>query len=208
MKLRNLSLIVIAVLAVIGVAACLWASAALAQPVPSVTVGPTAYLPGASPTAAPGMSVETRNVSTPTPGATAVPVPSVTVTAMPAAAGGGAASAKIVNYGTDSDTFKRGERATGFMTIQNTGSTPINDITASVSAKAQLPVIGSTGVGSKDYTFNNLNIQPGETKRVEFTVDIPSEYKGVSTAGTYNLDVNVKTGSTNIGSFSKSVKVT
>jgi uncharacterized membrane protein len=117
-------------------------------------------------------------------------------------------SAKIVNYGTDSDTFKRGERATGFMTIQNTGNTPINDITTSVSAKAQLPVIGSTAVGSKDYTFNNLNIQPGETKRVEFTVDIPSEYKGVSTAGTYNLDVNVKTGSTNIGSFSKSVKVT
>ncbi len=189
MKLKNFSLITIGAMAILAIAACLWASAALAQPVPSVTVGPTAYVPGASPTAAPGISVETRNVSTPTPGATAT-------------------SAKIVNYGTDKDTFKRGERATGFITIQNTGNAPINDITASVSAKAQLPVIGSTAVGSKDYTFNNLNIQPGETKRVEFTVDIPSEYKGVSTAGTYNLDVNVKTGSTNIGSFSKSVKVT
>ncbi len=207
MKLKNISLIAIGAIAVLAVAACLWTSTALAQPAPSVTVGPTAYLPGGSPTAVPGISVETRNVSTPTPVATVVPVPSVTVTAMPVAAGGGAASAKIVNYGTDKDTFSRGERATGFMTIQNTGSTPINDITASVSAKAQLPVIGSTGVGSKDYTFNNLNIQPGETKRIEFTVDIPSEYKGVSTAGTYNLDVNVKTGSTNIGSFSKSVKV-
>ena len=208
MKLGNISLIAIGAIAILAVAACLWASAALAQPAPSVTVGPTAYLPGASPTAAPGIAVETRNVSTPTPGATMVPVPSVTVTAMPAAAGGGAASAKIVNYGTDSDTFKRGERATGFMTIQNTGNTPINDITTSVSAKAQLPVVGPTGVGSKDYTFSDLNIQPGETKRIEFSVDIPSEYKGISTAGTYGLDVKVRTGSTDIGSFSKSVKVT
>lgn len=208
MKLSNFSLIAIGAIAVLAVAACLWASAVLAQPVPSVTVGPTAYVPGASPTAAPQVAVETRNVSTPTPGATAVPAPTVTVTAMPVAPAGGAASAKIVNYGTDSDTFKRGERATGFMTIQNTGNAPINDITTSVTAKAQLPVIGPTAVGSKDYTFNDLNIQPGETKRIEFTVDIPSEYRGVSTAGTYDLDVNVKTGSTNIGSFSKSVKVT
>jgi hypothetical protein len=207
-KLKNISLIVIGAIAVLAIAACLWASIAMARPVPSVTVGPTAYVPGASPATAPGMSVETRNVSTPTPGATAVPAPSVTVTARPVAAGGGATAAKIVNYGTDKDTFKRGERATGFITIQNTGGMTINDITASVSAKAQLPVIGSTAVGSKDYTFNNLNIKPGETKRVEFIVDIPSEYKGVSTAGTYNLDVNVKTGSANIGSFSKSVKVT
>ena len=128
-----------------------------------------------------------------------------TVTAAPA---GGAVAGKIVNYGTDKDTFKRGERATGFITVQNTGSTPINDITASVSASASLPVIGSTSVGSKDYTFNNLNIKPGQTKRIEFTVDIPSEYKGVSTAGDYDLHVTVRSGNTDIGSFSKSVKVT
>lgn len=212
MKLRNFSLIATAAVAALAIVACLWASAVLAQPVPSVTVGPTAYVPGGSPTAGPGVAIETRNVSTPTPGATASPAPTaavtVTVTPTPAAAGEGTTSAKIVNYGTDSDTFKRGERATGFVTIQNTGNTAINDITAIVSAKAELPVIGSTAVGSKDYTFSDLNIKPGETKRMEFAVDIPSEYRGVSTAGTYNLDVNLKAANTDIGSFSKTVKVT
>jgi uncharacterized membrane protein len=125
----------------------------------------------------------------------------------PAPATQGAPSAQLVNYGTSSDTFKRGERASGFVTIKNTGTTPINEVTASVSASAKLPVIGATRVGGKDYTFDNLNIQPGETKRVEFAVDIPSEYRGVSTAGDYDLQVTMKTGGRDIGSFTKSVKV-
>jgi uncharacterized membrane protein len=140
----------------------------------------------------------------PTPAVTMAP----TVTAGPAPATPAAPQAQLVNYGTSSDTFKRGERASGFVTIKNTGNTPINDVTASVSASAKLPVIGATNVGSKDYTFGNLNIQPGETKRVEFAVDIPSEYKGISTAGDYDLHVTMKTGGKDIGSFTKTVKVT
>jgi hypothetical protein len=213
MGLSKISLLLFGVAAIATVALCLSVTSGLSQSVsPSPVVGPTAYMPGASPTAAPGISTETRNVSTPIPGAGA-PAPSVTVkpvtTMAPSAtaAGAGATSAKIVNYGTTNDTLKRGERATGFITIKNTGGTTINDITASVSADASLPVVGSMSIGKKDYTFNNLNIKPGETKRIQFTVDIPSEYKGVSTAGDYNLHVTVKTGNTNIGSFSKSVQV-
>jgi hypothetical protein len=213
MKLGNISLLLVAVTLIAIATSGLFATAGLAQNVTATPrVGPTAYLPGASPAAAPGVSVETRNVSTPAPGAAAVPAPSVTVapvvTATPAPAAGGATSAEIVNYGTDSDTFKRGDRASGFITVKNTGNTSINDITTSVSASVKLPVIGATDVGNKDYTFNNLNIGPGETKRVEFTVDIPSEYKGVSTAGDYDLHVTAKTGGRDIGSFTKSVKVT
>ena len=206
LKLRNISLLLaavslIAVMALVLVASSELAAGAAATP----KVGPTAYMPGA---------VETRNVSTPAPGMTG-PVPSVTVapaktTPAPttSASSPSGMSAQVANYGTSSDTFKRGERATGFVAIKNTGNTPINDITASVSANAKLPVIGTTSVGNKDYTFSGLNIQPGETKRVEFAVDIPAEYKGISTAGTYDLHVTMKTGGQDIGSFSKTVKVT
>ena len=214
MKLKNIGLLLIVALAVVALAAVVGHGAGALSPTP--IAGPTAYVPGASPTKAAGIDVETRNVSTPSPSpaATTVPsiVPSVTAKPVAPAAPAGAApagvSAKLVNYGTDKDTFQRGQRATGFITVQNTGNTVINDLTASVAAKAQLPVIGSTSLGSKDYTFSDLNIQPGQTKRVEFTVDIPSEYKGVSTAGTYDLSVTVKAGSQDIGSFSKTVKVT
>lgn len=214
MKLKNISLFLIGAALVVATAACLAAPLGPAHAaITPVAGGPTAYVPGV---------VQTRNVSTPAPApsATAVPVasgvpaPSVTVvpaaTAQPTAAvvPGGTTSAQMLNYGTDSDTFKRGERATGFITVKNTGGTVINDVTTSVSADVKLPVIGATSVGAKDYTFNNLNIKPGETKRIEFAVDIPSEYKGVSTAGDYDLHVAVKAGGTDIGSFSKSVKVT
>jgi uncharacterized membrane protein len=129
------------------------------------------------------------------------------VTAAPSPAAGGATSAEIVNYGTSSDTLKRGERATGFITVKNTGNAAINDVTTSVAANAKLPVVGEAGIGSKDYTVNNLNIQPGETKRIEFTVDIPAEYKGVSIAGDYDLNVRVRANGQDVGSFTKTVKV-
>lgn len=203
LKLENISLLLVT-LALIAIAAlCLSAPAGLAQgAMATPQAGPTAYLPGA---------VEIRNVSTPAPGAGA-PVPTVTVapvaTATPAPAVQAAPSAEVVNYGTSSDTFRRGERASGFVTIKNTGTMPIDEITASVSANAKLPVIGATKVGSQDYTFSDLNIRPGETKRIEFAVDIPSEYRGISTAGDYDLQVTMKAGGREIGSFSKSVKVT
>jgi hypothetical protein len=175
---------------------------ATAVPVPSV--GPTAYAPGATTTATatasvvPSVAVVTRTVSTPS----VTPVPTKV-----AAVGTPGTSAQLVNYGTDKATFNRGEQATGYMTIKNTGSSVINDVTTSVSASKAVPVVGQTTLGSKDYTFNNLNIQPGETKRVEFKADIPSEYKGVSTAGDYTIHVTAKTGSTEIGSFDKTVKI-
>lgn len=217
MKLNYIGLLLIAVALITATALCLIVPAGLAQNVTIMpSVGPTAYLPGIAPTttptvtATPTVAVVTRNVSTPVPNAT-VPAPSVTVapvvTATPAPAAGGATSAEVVNYGTDSDTLKRGERATGFITLKNTGNAPINDVTTSVAADAKLPVVGATGLGSKDYTVNNLNIQPGETKRIVFTVDIPAEYKGISTAGDYDLHVSVKANGKDIGSFTKSVKV-
>lgn len=215
---RDKIIIILAVAAIIGSA--IWAMSPYGQAqdtglaaspagTPSPAVGPTAYAPGANGGAAPTIIVGTRTVSTPSP----TPVtPSPTPAATPAptamvATGQQDTSAQLVNYGTDKDTFNRGEQATGFITIKNTGSTVINDVTTSVSASRELPVAGTATIGSKDYTFSGLNINPGETKRVEFKADIPAEYKGVSTAGEYTLQVNVKTAGKEIGSFSKDVTI-
>lgn len=224
MKLRTTGIIILAAIALVS----LWAAASVslaqdtgiaasAAPVTSPSVGPTAFLPGGSATGAPTIAVAVRNVSTPsaTPvpsaaASTATPVPATTVVASPtaAAAQSGTTSGQLQNYGTDKDTFSRGEQATGFITVKNTGSAPINDLTVSVSGAAKLPVVGQATLGSRDYTFSDLNIQPGDTKRVEFKADIPSEYKGVSTAGDYSLHVTVKAGSTELGNFTKDIKVT
>ena len=117
-------------------------------------------------------------------------------------------SAELTDYGTDKDTYHPGEAATGFIVVKNTGNTAINEVTTSVSARRSVPVIGSITVGSQAYTSRDLNIGPGETRRIEFTQEIPAEYKGISTAGDYTFDVTVKVGDTEVGSFSKSVKVT
>ncbi|HMK45404.1 MAG TPA: hypothetical protein VK436_02155 [Methanocella sp.] len=164
-------------------------------------IGPSAYPPVPSMTTAPVISIGTS--AAPAPSVIAAPAQLDAMAADPQKVSG-----QLVDYGTSRDSFRRGEKATGYMTIKNTGNTVINDVTASVSAGRSVPVIGSVRVGSMDYPFTGLDIQPGEIKRVEFSVDIPSEYKGVSTAGDYTLSVSVKTGDVAIGSFSRNLKVT
>jgi len=164
----------------------------------------------AVPTATP-IPMTTTVTTVPATTVTATPVTKGAATATPAdtkPAGTQTASGQLVGYGTDKDTFSRGEQATGYIQVKNTGTAVINDITASMSASANVPVIGQTTLGTKDYTFSDLNIQPGETKRIEFKADIPSEVKGVSTAGDYSLHATIKAGGSEIGSFSKDVKIT
>jgi hypothetical protein len=130
----------------------------------------------------------------------------VTITAVPTA-GAGTQKADIVSYGTDKDTYNRGDNANGYITLKNTGNTVINDVTISVTAARSVPVLGSTTLGSKDFQVSGLNIQPGETKKAEYTVNIPAEYQGFSTAGDYQVNGKVSIGGNEIGSFSKSIKV-
>lgn len=141
--------------------------------------------------------------------ATTVPSPTVTVVAgtVTPTEGAQVPKAEILDHGTDKGTYNRGEKATGYITIRNSGSTTINDITTSVSLRRSLAGVGVVTVGSKDYTVKDLNIQPGQTKRIEFSADIPKEYAGMSTAGDYDLNVKVTTGGKDIGSFKESVKV-
>ncbi|HTX43929.1 MAG TPA: hypothetical protein VMC61_04310 [Methanocella sp.] len=115
--------------------------------------------------------------------------------------------AQLVGYGTDKDTYSRGDTANGYITLKNTGSTAINDVTLSVSVARSVPLLGTMSLGSKDFKVKGLNIRPGEAKKAEFSVDIPKEYRGFSTAGDYDVNGNVLVGGKPVGSFSKRIKV-
>ncbi len=116
-------------------------------------------------------------------------------------------NAEVVNYGTDKDTYNRGDTAKGFITLKNTGDAIINDVTISVSVARSVPVLGMMTLGSQDIQLTGLNIKPGETKNAEYSVAIPSDFKGLSTAGNYKVSGKVVVGGNDAGSFSKSIKV-
>jgi hypothetical protein len=119
----------------------------------------------------------------------------------------GTTSAEIVNYGTDKDIYNRGDTAKGFITLKNTGDANIDDATISVSVARSVPVLGMMTLGSQDIKLTGLNIKPGETKNAEYSVTIPSDYKGLSTAGDYKVTGKVIVSGKDAGSFSKSIKV-
>ncbi len=116
-------------------------------------------------------------------------------------------NAEVVNYGTDKDTYNRGDTAKGFITLKNTGDADINDVTIGVSVARSVPVLGMMTLGSQDIRLTGLNIKPGETKNADYSVAIPSDYKGLSTAGDYKVSGKVTVGGKDAGSFSKSIKV-
>lgn len=158
----------------------------------SVTVMPVSPTPSLSPVVSPAVPSSS-------------PV-AVSVTTVPTAHAT-AVNADIVDYGTDKDTYNRGDTAKGYITLKNTGNSVINDVTISVSIARSVPALGSTSLGSKDFKVTGLNIQPGETKKAEYSVSIPSEFGGFSTAGDYNVNGKAIVGGKDVGSFSKSIKV-
>lgn len=127
----------------------------------------------------------------------------VTATAEPS----GKVSAEVAGYGTDKDTYNRGDKASGYIMLKNTGDVAIKDATVKVTVSRDVPALGTTTIGSKDFQISGLNINPGETKKAEFSVDIPKEYSGFSTAGDYQLNGKILVGGKEVGDFSKSIKV-
>lgn len=114
-------------------------------------------------------------------------------------------NATTSNWGTSKDSFARGETATGWVDVTNTGNAPINvlDFTIVIKRTVFFVPVEKT----YEYAKGGLDILPGETKRVEFSQSIPSDYQGVSTAGDYQLTVKAKLAGKEIGSFSKAIKV-
>lgn len=118
-------------------------------------------------------------------------------------------SAELLGYGTDRDTYARGDTAILYMIVNNTGNRAINDLVLEASAYKSLPVLGYTKVsGPQEYSLTGQDIKPGESKRIEYLVIIPKSYQGISTAGDYEFSVSVKVAGISIGSFKQSIKVT
>ena len=112
-----------------------------------------------------------------------------------------------MGYGTDKDTYKRGDTAKAYITIKNTGNVVINDARLQVSVARYVSIVGYVNVQNYPTKLTDLNIQPGETKNAEYNIDIPTEYQGVSTAGDYKFTVDVYVWDSKIGTFTKEVKV-
>jgi hypothetical protein len=119
----------------------------------------------------------------------------------------GATSAQLVGYGTDKETYKAGETATGYIILKNTGSTVINDATLRLSVARSMGALGMTTLGSMDFSLTDLGIKPGETKRADFSVKIPAQYAGFSTTGSYDLSGTVLANGKQVGTFTRHINV-
>lgn len=169
----------------------------------STTPTPTA-MPSVIPTEAPWSNYTATNQSYhPLP--TVAPGTVVTVTPAPTPVVPVNLSAEFIEGGSDKDSYNKGDNATCYVIIKNTGNAEIDRINFNIDVYKQ--IFGYVKVLSSSPSSDDQNIAPGETKRVEFSVTIPSDYKGYSTSGNYRFDVAVLVGGKNIGSFSKEVSV-
>src|SRR5512146_3110946 len=113
------------------------------------------------------------------------PTSPVTISATTTAVSSGAAGAEVVGYGTDKDTYSRGDTAKGYIELKNTGNSVINDATIRVTASRNVPALGTASLGTKDFKLTGLDIKQGETKKAQFSVYITKEYIWFSTVGDY-----------------------
>lgn len=174
----------------------------ISVPGPSATTLPGTYVvsPGTNgtpvspaPTPKPGIN----GTSTPTPRPSVTPVP--TATPKPVISG------KASDWGSDKSTYSRGNTATGWTYVTNTGNVPIEQIDFTFAIKRTIFFVPV----SKTYTYSatGLNILPGTKQQVAFSLSIPSDYQGVSTAGDYQLTATASLAGTEIGSDSRNIKI-
>jgi len=116
-------------------------------------------------------------------------------------------TSELVDYGTDKDTYNRGDTAVTYIVIKNTGTVPIDAATLNIKVEKYVSVIGYVNVQSPSTTLTDLNIQPGNTSREEYKITIPTDYEGVSTTGKYRFTIDVVVWGTQIGEFQKEVAV-
>lgn len=117
------------------------------------------------------------------------------------------ANAEVLNYGTDKDTYRRGEKVTAFITIKNAGTAIIRSVHLNVSIARSVPLLGFVNVYSTEYPLKDLNIPPGESKKVEASERMPEDFHGISTQGKYELKIKVMIDDREIGSIAKAITI-
>jgi hypothetical protein len=111
----------------------------------------------------------------------------------------------LTGWGIDQETYARGATATGWVNVTNTGTVPIDEIDFTLVIRRTvlfLPVEKRFG-----YNLGDLDIRPGETKKVQFSQTIPAEYEGISTAGDYKFVVTASIAGKEVGSYAKDITV-
>ncbi len=116
-------------------------------------------------------------------------------------------SSELAGWGTDKDTYKRGETATTYIIIKNTGTVPVDEARLDIKVERYVSVLGYVNLQSTSTTLTGLGVQPGETKKAEYAIAIPADYQGIPTAGKYRFTVDVYVWDTKIGSFQEEVEV-
>jgi hypothetical protein len=125
---------------------------------------------------------------------------------LPAATPGPKQGADLAGWGTDGNVYARNATATGWVNVTNTGNASIDEVDFIVVIKRTVLFIPVEKTFSHNAT--GLGIRPGETKKVQFSVVIPAEYSGVSTAGDYQYTVTASVAGREIGRYSKDITVT
>jgi hypothetical protein len=115
-------------------------------------------------------------------------------------------TSEFVDGGTDKDTYKRGDTANAYIIIKNTGTVPVDEARLHVSV-AKYMALTYVNVKSSDVPLTGLGVQPGETKKIEYSITIPEDYQGISTAGKYRITVDVYIWDTKIDTFTKEIEV-
>lgn len=114
--------------------------------------------------------------------------------------------AELSDWATDKDTYARGDNATGWVYVRNTGDVPIDGIDFTLVIHRSVPIIGDYQI-AYNYNMTGLDIKPGKSEKVQFTQKIPAEYSGISTAGNYKFEVTAFLAGKAAGNFSKDIKV-
>jgi hypothetical protein len=195
----QLTTVAVAVIGLIVLATVLAAGYLLVSALTGTT-GPTpTAAPGASPTPGPDSSIPSGPlVGTPSNST----YPFVPTPVQPVVK-----SAELAGWGTDKDTYNRGDTAITYIIIKNTGTVTVNEARLDVEVERYVSVIGYVSVQSSTTTLTGLDVRPGETKKAEYAVTIPSDYEGMSTAGKYRFTIDVSVWDTKIGDFQKDVEV-
>ncbi len=130
----------------------------------------------------------------------------VTPTPSPASSPSPILYAQLSGWATDKDVYARGETATGRVNVTNMGNATIDEVDFTVDMHRT--ILFQDIVKTFRHSETGLGIRPGETRQVQFSVAIPAEYSGISTAGDYRLVATATVGGITYPAFTKAIRIT
>ncbi len=99
---------------------------------------------------------------------------------------------RILNVSTDKPSYAPGDTVIGTVVVENIGNSTVHRLTIWVTAKN----LNYWWAGDKAQTkfpveYKDLDLKPGNTTALAASITIPKEVSGFSTAGEYELKVEV-----------------